>query len=102
MARNLKEIGSEQEQSFNHNQDFEFDHMLASVSESVLDSRRYCWPNLNKELLVHHHRHKFVYSFQLPAVSQYPHDIDHTFLSLLQCTVHGNECSSPTHSSTIV
>lgn len=70
MARSLKEIGSEQEQIFDHNQDSEFDHMLASVPESVLDSRRYYWPNFNEELLVHHHRHKFVYSFRLPAISQ--------------------------------
>ena len=42
--------------------DSEFDHMLASVPESLLDSRRYHLPNFNEELLVHHHRHKFVYS----------------------------------------
>ena len=41
MARSLKEIESEQWQIFEHNQDSEFDHMLASVPESVLDSRRY-------------------------------------------------------------
>ena len=68
MAR--KEQGSENEQVFDHNQDSEFDHMLASIPEYVLDSRRYYWPNFHEQLLVHHHRHKFVYSFQLPTISQ--------------------------------
>lgn len=36
----------------------------------------------------------------LSHVIDYPHHIHHTFLGLLQCTVHGNEGSCPTHSST--
>ena len=61
-----KEIESEQSQvHYVHNQDLEFDQLVASVPECILDSRRYYWPNFSQPQYVHHHRFKFVYSFRL-------------------------------------
>ena len=66
-----KEIESEQSQvHYVHNQDLEFDQLVASVPECILDSRRYYWPNFSQPQYVHHHRFKFVYSFQLPTLTQ--------------------------------
>ena len=55
---------------FEHNDDVEVDQLLQNVSESVLDNRSYYWRNFVRPLFVHHQKYRFVYSFQLPTITQ--------------------------------
>ena len=45
----------------------EFDQIAQSIPDSLLDSRRYFWPNFDQPRYIHHQRKKFVYSICLPT-----------------------------------
>lgn len=45
----------------------EFDQLVQSVPDSVLDTRNYYWPNFNQPRYIFHHRQKFVYNIPLPS-----------------------------------
>ena len=55
-------------EKFEHDDDVEVDQLLAIVPGSILDSRRYYWPNFVNPQFIYHKKYKFVYSFQLPTI----------------------------------
>ena len=65
-----RKVSEEADQFFVHNEDSEFDQMLARVPESIIDNRTYYWPNFVQPHIIYHERFKFVYSFRLPTITQ--------------------------------
>lgn len=45
----------------------EFDQIVQSIPDSLLDARSYYWPNFRQPRYIHHHPKKFVYNIQLPS-----------------------------------
>ena len=56
------------EEKFEHDEDDEFDQMLAAVPDSVVDNRSYYWPSFVDSQYIYHEKYKFVYSFRLPTI----------------------------------
>lgn len=45
----------------------EFDQLVESIPDSVLDVRSYYWPNFIQTRYIHHSFKKFVYSIEMPT-----------------------------------
>lgn len=54
-------------ETFEHVDDVVVDQL---ITNSILDSKRYYWPNFVEPQFIYHERYKFVYSFQLPTLTE--------------------------------
>ena len=55
---------------FEHVDNVVVDQLTAIVPNSILDSRNYYWPNFVEPRFIYHERYKFIYSFQLPTLTE--------------------------------